>query len=172
MSHGGGGGDKPLEPNLTPLLDLVLQLVMFFMLCANFVSDQISRSVVLPNAVTAKSLDAEIQNVLYVNLNDKGNLILQKIASTDEQGEASATGEQLLIAPIAIQRWLRTQFDDKARASGKKDAEEMVVIIRAHKDCTFEGVFMVMSEIKKVGFKRMQLRAIQKGKSFAQGEKS
>ena len=39
------------EPNLTPLLDMVLQLVMFFMLCANFVMEQVNESVKLPLAI-------------------------------------------------------------------------------------------------------------------------
>ena len=37
---GGGGDDKPPEPNLMALLDLVLQMVMFFMVVANFVTEQ------------------------------------------------------------------------------------------------------------------------------------
>jgi biopolymer transport protein ExbD len=36
MSHGPSSEGSSAEPNLTPLLDLVLQLLMFFVLCANF----------------------------------------------------------------------------------------------------------------------------------------
>ena len=50
MSH--GSSDK-CEPNFTPLLDLVLQLVMFFMLCANFVMDQTSVEIKLPDAIAS-----------------------------------------------------------------------------------------------------------------------
>src|SRR6267142_725701 len=46
MSH--GSTDK-CEPNFTPLLDLVLQLVMFFMLCANFVMEQTAVEIKLKN---------------------------------------------------------------------------------------------------------------------------
>ena len=51
MSH---GSTEKCEPNLTPLLDLVLQLVMFFMLCANFVVEQTSDKIKLPEAEAAK----------------------------------------------------------------------------------------------------------------------
>ena len=47
MSHGSSSSDK-CEPNLVPLLDMVLQLVMFFMVCANFVMEQVNES---PGAV-------------------------------------------------------------------------------------------------------------------------
>ncbi len=36
MSHGPVGEDVSADPNLTPLLDLVMQLLMFFMVCADF----------------------------------------------------------------------------------------------------------------------------------------
>src|SRR4029079_343313 len=38
------------EPNLVPLLDLVLQLVMFFMMCANFVMEENDQTIKLPHS--------------------------------------------------------------------------------------------------------------------------
>ncbi|HMP01910.1 MAG TPA: biopolymer transporter ExbD [Gemmatales bacterium] len=49
-----------LEINLTPLLDLVLQLIMFFMACVNFVSEQYSRNVWLPVAQSAQEIRPEL----------------------------------------------------------------------------------------------------------------
>ena len=59
MSHGGGGADGEIsaEPNLTPLLDLVLQLIFFFMLCANFVQEDLNEDIQLPTASQAVALD-------------------------------------------------------------------------------------------------------------------
>ena len=54
MSH---GSTEKCEPNFTPLLDLVLQLVMFFMICANFVMEQTSVEIKLPKAIAAKALE-------------------------------------------------------------------------------------------------------------------
>ncbi len=33
------------DPNLVPLLDLVFQLIMFFMICVNFVSEQVNSDI-------------------------------------------------------------------------------------------------------------------------------
>src|SRR5215218_3729385 len=79
MSHGGGGlgkGEVSSDPNLTPLLDLVLQLVMFFMLVANFVMDELSDKIHLPIASQAKPLTARDVNVLYLNVNKEGKVLL------------------------------------------------------------------------------------------------
>ena len=43
MSHG-GADDNSADPNLTPLLDLVLQLLMFFIINVNFVAEQVGNT--------------------------------------------------------------------------------------------------------------------------------
>src|SRR5436189_6156312 len=78
MSH--GNTDK-CEPNFVPLLDLVLQLVMFFMLCANFVMDQTNIEIKLPEALAAKPLSAEDRYTIFLNVNEQGKVLL---ASTDQ----------------------------------------------------------------------------------------
>ena len=79
MSHGGGGGGKgwvSSDPNLTPLLDLVLQLVMYFMLVANFVMDELSDKIHLPVATQAKPLTAKDTNIMYLNVSKEGKILL------------------------------------------------------------------------------------------------
>ncbi|MFN6050729.1 MAG: ExbD/TolR family protein, partial [Planctomycetia bacterium] len=51
MSHGGSSDGGNMEPNLTPLLDVVLQLLMFFMMCVNFVTNQVSEDIILPESM-------------------------------------------------------------------------------------------------------------------------
>jgi biopolymer transport protein ExbD len=62
MSHGPSSGGETIEPNLTPLLDLVLQLLMLFMICGNFASES-NDPVDLARSTTAKRLsdDANTQ---------------------------------------------------------------------------------------------------------------
>src|SRR5437868_9769471 len=78
MSHGGGGlgkGQVSSDPNLTPLLDLVLQLVMFFMLVANFVMEELSDKIHLPIATQAKPLTIKDPNVTYLNVSRDGKVL-------------------------------------------------------------------------------------------------
>lgn len=55
MSHGPSSGGETIEPNLTPLLDLVLQLLMLFMICGNYASES-NDPVELAKSQTAKQL--------------------------------------------------------------------------------------------------------------------
>ena len=51
MSHGSSA-----EPNLTPMLDMVFQLVTFFMLVINFSSENYDQRVRLPVAGSARPM--------------------------------------------------------------------------------------------------------------------
>src|SRR5262245_39791302 len=89
MSHGGGGdGGVKAEPNLTPMLDMVLQLVMFFMLVANFNMEQVNTDIMLPVAQSAKAPDKRETDVLFLNVNNEGKVIVvgrnEPLTRTDE----------------------------------------------------------------------------------------
>src|SRR5437763_16703339 len=63
--------DELCEPNLTPLLDLVLQILMFFMVTVNFAQDQqqVSANVKLPDSETARPLSqAKDRDPIFLNL--------------------------------------------------------------------------------------------------------
>ena len=49
--------DTKAEPNLTPLLDVVFQLITFFMLVINFSNDNYDQRVRLPVAGTARPVE-------------------------------------------------------------------------------------------------------------------
>ena len=68
MSHGTGGDSAHSEPNLTPLLDVVLQLLMFFMMCVNFVNEQVNEDIRLPKSQAVKPMDKADTDVLFINL--------------------------------------------------------------------------------------------------------
>lgn len=51
--------DDTLDINLTPLLDLVLQLIMFFMACVNFAAEAVNLNVVLPRSLAAEEIQVK-----------------------------------------------------------------------------------------------------------------
>ena len=146
MSH---GQDKPAEPNLVPLLDLVLQLVMFFMVCTNFVMEQLDQKVLLPTAATAKSLDRTETSLLFLNVGSTGALL-----PVEGGPDLTKSGD--------IEAYLKRKFREcLRRVEGKRDeAEKMLVIVRAHEAARFEAIHRVLKAIKQAGFKRLQLRAL------------
>src|SRR5262245_45381774 len=66
MSHGPSELSQA-EPNLTPLLDIVLQLLMFFIMCVNFVNQQVNEEIRLPRSASVKPMDKADADVLYIN---------------------------------------------------------------------------------------------------------
>jgi len=61
-----------MDLNLTPLLDVVMQLIMFFMMCVNFVSDQVSANVLLPTSLSAQEIMPKTDvDVLVINVEVK-----------------------------------------------------------------------------------------------------
>ena len=156
MSH--GSSDK-CEPNFTPLLDLVLQLVMFFMLCANFVMDQTNVEIELPKAQQAKTIEAGEQYVYFLNVNEKGQVIFPPNARpTDTTGREIETSDN----PRQLEIVLRRRAEEDRRAAGPANADKplrTLIIMRVHKNCRFEKTYAYMKACRDAGYLRIQLRA-------------
>ncbi|MFT3880180.1 MAG: biopolymer transporter ExbD [Gemmatales bacterium] len=62
-------GSNEMEVNLTPLLDLVLQLIMFFLACLNFAADQVNANVMLPESLSATEIQPKTeQEYIMINI--------------------------------------------------------------------------------------------------------
>jgi biopolymer transport protein ExbD len=148
MSH--GSTDK-CEPNMTPLLDLVLQLVMFFMLCANFVMEQTNVSIKLPEAVSAKALDKDVSEVLFLNVNAEGSVLL---APVDREGDTDHYDN-----PIELKGYLERRAAIEKRRTGKPKPEATIVL-RVDKTTHFEKTYAVMKACRLADYSKVELRAI------------
>ena len=153
MSSHGNTGDK-CEPNLIPLLDLVLQLVMFFMVCANFVMEQINETIRLPSAIAAKPLEKKDDYIIFLNVNSKGQVLLSPL---DAIG-----GEDVLSNPKQVEFYMKKRYEEDIRAAGgdRSKPPRSVIIIRADKQTPFEQVYAIMKACRVAGYERAQLRAI------------
>jgi biopolymer transport protein ExbD len=152
MGHAGADDNQSAEPNLVSLLDIVLQLVMFFMICANFVMEQVNETIKLPESISAKSIDRKDTALLFLNVDEKGHVL--------------RLDGPPLTNPLEIEGYLKRRHREdlelaKKDTKGGDEAEpKTLVIIRAHQGATFEKVYRVMSACRKAGYRRVQLRAI------------
>src|SRR5207249_1683921 len=67
------------DPNLTPLLDVVFQLITFFMLVINFSNDNYDQRVKLPVAGTAHPVESSekvAEDRLVLNVDKQGHLLM------------------------------------------------------------------------------------------------
>jgi biopolymer transport protein ExbD len=149
MSHNVGGTEIKAEPNLVPLLDLVFQLIMFFMICVNFVSEQVNEDIKLPEAQSARPMEKSQVDVLFLNLDQTGKLIVP--------GE-----EQPLVTLGQKQYYLRQQYADTKRKDGQVHT---AIIVRADRNTNYGQLFELLHLCKQAGYRKMEIRAYTKAGS-------
>src|SRR3954452_3900062 len=67
------------EPNLTPILDMVFQLITFFMLVLNFKANAMDKDMALPVVGSAKApteKDSSSEEVMVVNINKRQQITM------------------------------------------------------------------------------------------------
>jgi biopolymer transport protein ExbD len=148
MAHHSTHSEVSAEPNLVPLLDLVLQLIMFFMMCANFVMEENDQTIKLPISQMAKPLPEIGPDVLHLSI--------------DDDGAVRVVGRKSMTRDDEVQVFLREVVDSsKRRMAQRSETGEVktLVIIRASRDCSFYKIYAVMRRCQEAGLRRLQLRA-------------
>ncbi len=140
---------EELDINLTPLLDLILQLIMFFMITINFVRvDQFDESINLPLASQGMPMDNTAEEWIFLNLDSQGKLV----------GTLSTF---VLDTPQKLKVHLMREKDSlerAAKAKGVTGEQKIVIILRADKQCKYAEVWTVLHSCQLAGFKHWQLR--------------
>ena len=142
------------EPNLTPLLDIVFQLITFFMLLINFSNDNFDSRIKLPVAGSARPQDdaAKLnEERLILNIDSQGHLIFngQPLSS----GEA--TQKIKLEAQIARQN-IKTLRGKVTEGEGLPAR----VVIRADRDTAFAPIFEMIKTCQSNGYEKFDLKAM------------
>src|SRR5947208_16778634 len=78
-----GGGDDNAEPDLTAMLDVVMQLLMYFIMCANFIAQENNADVQLPLASAARPLTKDDDDVIFLNVDKDGKVLILGEAPKD-----------------------------------------------------------------------------------------
>jgi biopolymer transport protein ExbD len=146
-------GEVRAEPNLTPLLDVVFQLITFFMLVINFNNENFDARIRLPVAGSAQPVEGTkvADDRLIFNVDRKGNLIW----GGEELGPERAAKE------IGIQAQLRRR---NAATLGQKlkpgDNLPTTVVIRADRDTSFSQFYSLIKSCQANGFVKFSLKAM------------
>jgi biopolymer transport protein ExbD len=142
------------EPNLTPLLDVVFQLITFFMLVINFSSENYDQRVRLPVAESAKPVDDETratEDRLVLNVDKDGHLLI---------------GGELQPLHKAIQT-IKHQADLvklNLKAAGTKadpsGSLPTTIILRVDKEATFSSLISLIKACESQGFRKFRFKAM------------
>jgi biopolymer transport protein ExbD len=140
------------EPNLTPILDMVFQLITFFMLVINFKSAEMDLSLHLPVVGSARPVETHGQRgLLVLNIDQNGNLKnYGGVVSNIESYIAREAYVSRLAAHISA--------DDKEAAQDLPTT----IVIRADRATTFQMVYRVFKACQDNGFRKFALKAMNK----------
>jgi len=142
------------EPNLTPLLDVVFQLITFFMLVINFSNENYDKRVRLPVADSARPME-DAQQVsedrLVLNVDSEGHLLIggevQPLHQAIETIRHQASLVRLNLKAIGA----------KPDATGGLPT---TIILRADRDVTFGTLMPLIKACQSNGFRKFALKAM------------
>jgi biopolymer transport protein ExbD len=143
------------EPNMTPLLDVVFQLITFFMLVINFSKDSYDQRIKLPVAGSARPVEPgkTDEDRITLNIDKNGNLFWQ-----GDVLESDRAARQ--IANLAKLEALN------AKVAGRKiDPENLptIMVIRADRDTAFSNIYRLITACQANGFRKFALKAMTEG---------
>lgn len=142
-----------VEPNLTPILDMVFQLITFFMLVINFKGASMDLSLQLPVLGSARPLE----------YNGKFEPLMLNL---DAQGGVQSFGRPVDILEFVPHEAKMLKLQLKALGTPIDDGELPVpVIIRADKTVDFASVLKVIRLCQAEGYRQIALSAMTKGGS-------
>ena len=125
------------EGDLTPMIDMVFQLIAFFMVLINFAQTESHDRVVLPSSQLVKPPDAPLEFAIILHVAKDGQIFL---GGDDYTADTLSTGLKRELAVIRAE---------------KKTAADANVIIRAHRDTAagdVQEVIRVAQEEELVNF--------------------
>jgi biopolymer transport protein ExbD len=140
-------GTSQVQLNLTPILDMVFQLITFFLLVLTFQSAALEQNLSLPAIGSARPVDTRgYDDVLVLNINAEGELIVYGHAKEIDRyllGEAQAS---LLRARVL-------QPDLEAG-----DELPSIVVLRADRRTPFTLLNRVITTCQRHGFRQFSLK--------------
>jgi biopolymer transport protein ExbD len=137
------------QPNLTPLLDMVFQLITFFMLVVNFKEASLDQSLQLPVLGSARPVETKgDEDLLVLNIDSEGRLKVY----------GSTQDVRSYLAKEAKQEEVRMKAKNKAFKPG--DELATTVVIRADKATPFKQLNDIIKACQKHNYRKFALKAM------------
>ena len=135
------------EPNLVPILDMVFQLITFFMLVINFKAVDVDKDLVLPVVGAANPTDQGDQGELLV-INVRSDGTVQVRGAIQPSIDLFLRGESMVVS--AMQR------------VKPGDPLPVTAILRVDKKVAFERLMQVVDSCKSNRFSKIDFVVVRK----------
>ena len=135
--------DRPMQVNMTGMVDIVFLLIIFFVLVSQFISaDNILVELPEPDKSLAKAV--ELPDRVVLNCRNAG---------LTPEGKPRV---QYLLGPISIET--TAELEQRLRAV-KEARPEVQVLLRADRNVTYYGVRAAIQAVAKAGIEIMNIAA-------------
>jgi biopolymer transport protein ExbD len=172
--------DADTEPDLTAMLDMVMQLLMFFIICAGIIKSEKNEDVKLPRSDEAHLIDAVDRESYFINLvpfrlQDVARRIPATTSIEQEERERQLTiiknlfqegdpcvivpGDPMPKKPTELGLWLQDKAELAQRTSPDGKIHK-VIVMRADRNLDYALVFRLLKLCKANGFRELKLRAL------------
>lgn len=131
---------KVAEGDMTAMIDMVFQLIIFFMVLINFSQDDQNDKIKLPASELAKPADAPLPSQIVLNLDSTATVYMGANVSTVDA-----------IAPL-----LKTEI--QLLISKKLTAKDANIVIRGHRNVPGGLVQELIKRCQDLGFEKFVLR--------------
>jgi biopolymer transport protein ExbD len=148
------GSEIKAEPNLTPLLDVVFQLITFFMLVVNFSTENYDQRVRLPVAETARPVeDAQqiAEDRLVLNIDQEGHLLINGEVQPLHQAIQTIKHQADLV---------KLNLKVGGVKLDKNGGLPTTIVLRADKETSFSSLNNLIKACQSNGFRKFALKAM------------
>jgi biopolymer transport protein ExbD len=137
------------EPNLTPLLDMVFQLITFFMLVINFKGASLDLSLKLPVLGSARPLE-------------RHGKLEPLLLNIDAEGRVTVQGKKIDVEQFITReaRFLKNQLQILGTPIDKDGELPVPVIVRADRSAPFHLVNHILKICQDQGYRQFSLSAM------------
>jgi biopolymer transport protein ExbD len=142
------------EPNLTPLLDVVFQLITFFMLVINFSSENYDQKIRLPKASSARPVEDNpriSEDRLVLNVDKDGHLIMGGVALPLNKSAATIKHQADLV---------KLNLKAARQRPDPSGGLPTTIIFRADRDTAFSSIIGLITACQNNGFRKFALKAL------------
>ena len=131
---------KMAEGDMTAMIDMVFQLIAFFMVLINFSQDDQNAKITLPESELAKPTEGPAEFPIVIHLDRDGRIYMGANEGTVD------SIRPLLGTEVAVLK------------SNKKEAKDGNIIIRAHRNVSGGKVQDLIAKCQDLGFEKFALR--------------
>jgi biopolymer transport protein ExbD len=143
MAHGPAEFGSRADPDLTAMLDMVMQLLMYFIMCVNFSAQEYSEDIHLPQAQSARPMGKGEGDLLRLDLLADGKV--RPVGKSEMESSE-------------LREWLQKKHLD-ALSHSKDGKNHTTILLRADREASYEAVYKVMHLCKEEHFNLFKLHA-------------